>query len=170
MCVINFVSNNRQINSLFRLTMNETVKLRITNLLWWESNGNRWDSAHKGPIMRETHKETVMWEASPCPGIMTKVTITVKSWWARWRLQSPASQLFTQPLIQVQIKENIKAPCQWPLCREFTGEFPHKGPVTWKMFPFDDVIIFLPASELQLSPKWHGNAIRIANPFWMNPT
>ena len=22
-----------------------------------------------------------------------------------------------------------------------TGEFPHKWPVTWKMFPFDDVIM-----------------------------
>ena len=29
---------------------------------------------------------------------------------------------FTQPIIQAQIKENIKAPCHWPLCREFTGD------------------------------------------------
>ena len=39
---------------------------------------------------------------------MTK-HITVTSWWARWRLKSPASRLFTQPFIQAQIKENIKA-------------------------------------------------------------
>ena len=34
--------------------------------------------------------------------------------------------MFTQPFIQTQIKEKIKAPCQWPLCGEFTGtgEFP----------------------------------------------
>ena len=34
--------------------------------------------------------------------------------------------LFTQPFIQTQIKENIKAPRHWPLCGEFTGtgEFP----------------------------------------------
>ena len=34
--------------------------------------------------------------------------------------------LSTQPFIQSQIKENIKAPCHWPLCGEFTGtgEFP----------------------------------------------
>ena len=40
--------------------------------------------------------------------------------------KSPASRLFTQPFIQTQIKENIKAPCHWPLCGEFTGtgEFP----------------------------------------------
>ena len=42
--------------------------------------------------------------------------ITTMSSWARWRLKSAASSLFTQPLIQVQIKENIKAPV--------TGEFP----------------------------------------------
>ena len=32
------------------------------------------------------------------------------------------SRLFTQPFIQTQIKENIKAPRHWPLCGEFTGE------------------------------------------------
>ena len=58
---------------------------------------------------------------------------------ARWRLKSPASRLFTQPFIQTQIKENIKAPRHWPLCGEFTG------PVTPKMSPFDDVIM-----EIQL--------------------
>ena len=44
----------------------------------------------------------------------------------RLRLKSPASRLFTQPFIQAQIKENIKAPRHWPLCGEFTGpgEFP----------------------------------------------
>ena len=34
---------------------------------------------------------------------------------ARWRLKSPASQLFTQLFIRVPIKENIKAPRHWPL-------------------------------------------------------
>ena len=34
----------------------------------------------------------------------------------------PASRLFTQPFIQTQIKENIKAPRHWPLCGEFTGD------------------------------------------------
>ena len=38
------------------------------------------------------------------------------------RLTSPASRLFTQPLFQAQIKENIKAPRHWPLCGEFTGD------------------------------------------------
>ena len=50
------------------------------------------------------------------------IIITVTSQWARWHLRSPASRLFTQPFIQAQIKENIKAPRHWPLCGEFTGE------------------------------------------------
>ena len=48
--------------------------------------------------------------------------ITLTSQWARWRLKSPASGLFTQLFIQVHIKENIKAPRHWPLCGEFTGD------------------------------------------------
>ena len=50
------------------------------------------------------------------------VLITVTSKWARWRLKSPASLLFTQPFIQAQIKENTKVPRHWPLCGEFTGD------------------------------------------------
>ena len=73
----------------------------------------------------------------------------------RWCL-SPASPLFTQPFSQAQIKENIKAPHQWPLCRGEVGQLfiwgprvgihrwpmnsPRKWPVTRKMFSFDDVI------------------------------
>ena len=39
-----------------------------------------------------------------------------------WHLKSPASRLFTQPFVQAQIKENIKAACHWPLWGEFTGD------------------------------------------------
>ena len=41
---------------------------------------------------------------------------------ARWHLKSPASRLFTGPFTQGQIKENIKAPRQWPLWGEFIGD------------------------------------------------
>ena len=47
--------------------------------------------------------------------------ITMTSQWARWRLKSSASRLFTQSFIQTQIKENTKALRHWPLCGEFTG-------------------------------------------------
>ena len=48
--------------------------------------------------------------------------IRITSKWARCRFKLPASRLFTQSLIQAQIKENIKAPRHWPFWREFTGD------------------------------------------------
>ena len=33
-----------------------------------------------------------------------------------------AFRLFAQPFVQVQIKENIKAPRHWPLWAEFAGD------------------------------------------------
>ena len=50
------------------------------------------------------------------------ISITVTSWWARWRLKSPALWSFTQLFGQAQIKEIIKALRHWPLCGEFTGD------------------------------------------------
>ena len=50
------------------------------------------------------------------------LTITMTSLWARWRLKSSASRLFTQQFIRAQIKENIKVPRHWPLCGELTGD------------------------------------------------
>ena len=49
---------------------------------------------------------------------------TVTSWWARWRLKSPASRLFTQPFIQTQIRENINVTCRCAGNSPGTGEFP----------------------------------------------
>ena len=58
----------------------------------------------------------------------------------RWRLNSPASRLFTQPFIQTR---------HWPLCGEFIGDrwIPRtNAQETRKMFPFDDIIIRLMGS------------------------
>ena len=63
----------------------------------------------------------------PQPWARIFLCITVTSLWARWRLKSPASRLFTQPFNQVQIKENTKARRHWPLCGEFTGNSPVAG-------------------------------------------
>ena len=68
--------------------------------------------------------------------------ITVTSWWARWRLKSRASPLFAL-LVQVQIKKHqssaslafVRGIHRWPV------HFPHKRPVTRKIFPFYDVIM-----------------------------
>ena len=88
------------------------------------------------------------------------VFITVTSEWAWWRLKSPASRLFTEQVIQVEIKENIKVPRHWPFVR---GS--HKWPVTRKMFPFDDVIMEicwqtnplcgLNSLQLLMKLQWH---------------
>ena len=51
--------------------------------------------------------------------------------WARWRLKSAASRLFTRPFIQAQIKGNIKAPRHWPLWGEFTGHQWWRHHVPW---------------------------------------
>ena len=52
--------------------------------------------------------------------------ITMTSWWARWRLKSPASPLFTQQFIRAQIKKTSKfrvtGLCAGKSPR--TGEFP----------------------------------------------
>ena len=66
-------------------------------------------------------------------------------------IKSTASRLFPQSFAQAQIKENIKAPRHWPLWGESTGDrhmdTPHKGPVTRKMFPFDDIIMTICCSS-----------------------
>ena len=60
--------------------------------------------------------------------------IILTSYWARWCLKPPASRLFTQPFLQAQIKERSKPRIAGD--RRFSRT---KGPVTQKMFPFDEV-------------------------------
>ena len=43
--------------------------------------------------------------------------------------------------VLAQIKENIKVTRHWPLWGEVTGDSPHKGPVTRKGLPFENVIM-----------------------------
>ena len=73
----------------------------------------------------------------PVSIILYTDTITVTTKWARLRLKSPASSLFTQPFVQAQVKENIIAPCHWPVWGEFTGD--RWIPRPRKMFPCDDI-------------------------------
>ena len=48
--------------------------------------------------------------------------ITVTFWWARWRLKSLASRLFSQKFVQAQAKKKVKAPRHWRFWRELTGD------------------------------------------------
>ena len=52
-------------------------------------------------------------------------------------------------IFQAQIIENIKALCHWP---RWPVNTPHKGPVTWIMFPFDDVIMIFDTGSIALLP------------------
>ena len=90
----------------------------------------------------QTDTKTVILRLSSDSTIRYQSYITVTSQWVGWHLKSPASRLFTQPFIQTQFKtqfkEDIKAPRG---IHRSPVNSPHKGPVTWKMFPFDDVIM-----------------------------
>ena len=75
------------------------------------------------------------------------VLITMTSLWTRWRLKSPASsRLFTplSPLIQGADQRKCQSSASLAFVRGIHRgpvNSPHKGPVTQKMFPFDDVIM-----------------------------
>ena len=123
------ITGNSTVQQLVRVTLKETSKRFITTPLL--------PHLHREPIIRKTfprrdviigNKRTIhlvvyndimitLLQASKL-----HVHITLTSQWARWRLKSPASRLFTQLFIQVQIKENVKAPHHWTLCGEFTGD------------------------------------------------
>ena len=77
---------------------------------------------------------------------------------------------FTLCLSQHQRKH--QGPRYWSFVRKihrWPVNFPHKGPVTRKMFPFDDVIMIAYEGELILQ-VWRYTATRkpliIANDFW----
>ena len=58
---------------------------------------------------------------------------------------SMASKIANVSIVCSTVWENAKVPRHWPLWGESTGDrhvdSPHKGPVTCKMFPHDDVIM-----------------------------
>ena len=85
--------------------------------------------------------------------------------------KSPAPRLFTQPFIQAQIKETSKLHVTGLCVGNSPGPVnsPHKWPVTWKMFPFDDVVmqckdVNLPVYEI---PLWRlDDLIIVLSPQW----
>ena len=72
------------------------------------------------------------------------VIITMTSYWARWRLKSPASPLFTQTFIQGADQRKHQSSASLAFVRgihRWSVNSPHKRPVTRKMFSFHDVIM-----------------------------
>ena len=99
-------------------------KWNINMYIWWYSISFQ-------PAVRILFPTCLGLNACPCDRVEVPVTIlcliTMTSLWAQWRLKLPASWLFTQPFIQAQVKESIKAPRHWPWClgnSPVTGEFP----------------------------------------------
>ena len=67
-------------------------------------------------------------------------------------------------VLQAQIRENIKVPRHWQFVREihrWPVNAPHKRPVTRKMFPFDDVILYHQSAVPALLTNIFGTATRI---------
>ena len=66
-------------------------------------------------VLLYVHRNTAV-SRSPLAGSTNPLLVlsAVTSLWARWRLKSSASRLFSQSFVQAQIKENSKAPCHWP--------------------------------------------------------
>ena len=138
-----------------------TWKHTTTLPLWGEAIGHQWISLINGLdcgvcLLLRSLSRTSWRTNSRIPGVVWRYDahvaplwifrcfspITVTSQWAPWRLKLPASPLFTHLLIQAQIKENIKAPCHWPMCGGFTGHWciPRtKG--QWRGKCFHDVIM-----------------------------
>ena len=70
--------------------------------------------------------------------------ITMTLLWARIRLKLPASRLVTQPFIQGADQIYYQSSASMAFVRgihRWPVNSPHKGQVTQKMFPFDDVIM-----------------------------
>ena len=81
--------------------------------------------------------------------------------WPSWHLQLPVNKVFVQPFFGTYNKGISKFCVNGPLLGESTDDFmrgihwwpvdsPHKGPVTWKMVSFDDVIM---SHQCACSPK-----------------
>ena len=104
------------------------------------------------------------------------ISITVRSKWEWWRLKSPASRLFTQPFFfRRRSKKNSSASLafvreihRWPV------NSLHKGPVTRKMFPFNDVImkylnrVLTTASEVKIGQKRYLPPMNFKSNMWVN--
>ena len=92
--------------------------------------------------------------------VILKLTITMTPQWARWRLKSPASRLFT-PIVysaadQRKHQSSASLAFVWGIHRRPVNS-PHKWPVTRKMFPFDDVIMASLMVHISKQSKFSGN-------------
>ena len=99
-------------------------------------------------FITKSEGKTILW--------MHRQIITMTSLWARWRLKSPASPFGSLSRLFGRRSKNTSKLRVTGLCEgnsPGTGESPHKWQVTRKMFPFDDVIMFLPEWKNATAPS-----------------
>ena len=163
------------LNRLFRRRSKKTSKLRVTALcagnspLTGEFPAQMDSNAKMFPlddvIMMTRYflqHRPFVWMTSYSSKKIARVTITVASQWARWRLKSPAPRLFSQVFVQTQITEKNHSSASldfvWGNHRRWPVDSPQKGPLTRKMFPLDDVIMTLKetfrCSQVNIQPKF----------------
>ena len=84
------------------------------------------------------------WYRNKSPIFIAQITkylfITATSLWAQWRLKSPVSRLL---LFRRRFKNTSKSLAFVRGIHRWLVDSPHKGPVTRKMFPFEDVIMHI---------------------------
>ena len=110
-----------------------TVNWQLTHKCFWRcvhiASGRAWST--------EIQTALLLWR-----------TFKMTSQWAHWRFKSPASRLFTQPFIQGADQRKHQNSASLAFVRGIHRSpvnSSNKGPVTRKMFPFDDVIMTLKA-------------------------
>ena len=88
------------------------------------SNDKRTDRRLYEGIHLQSENVTQSWSENYVARVYSwRIPRLLRTWHQMWWcLKWPTSPLFTQVLVQAQIKENIKAPRHWPLRGEFTGD------------------------------------------------
>ena len=133
----------RPVTRSFDVFFDLRLKKRLSKESWgW------WSETPSLPLWRHSNaychagRFPGMWQHSH---IIFTWCITMTSQWARLRLKSPASRLFTQPFIQGVDHRKHQSSASLAFVRGIHRgpvNSPHKWSVTRKMFPFDDVIMY----------------------------
>ena len=130
---------DRFFNKLVRLVSQKTSKLPIAGPLWEESTDDRWIPLIKGQLCGTTQREpdgihhsdahSLPWHHNERDGVSN-----------HRRLDCLLTRLFRRRSKKTP-KLRVAGLCEGN--SPVTSEFPLKGPSTRKIFPFDDVIVYL---------------------------
>ena len=121
-----------------------TNKPALVQIMVWSRTG---DKPLSKPMMAKFTDAYIATRTHWCNGKLAYKNFATLQWRHNERDDAsnhqPLDYLLNR-LFKAQIKENIKAPHHWPFVwgnHRSPVNSPHKGPVTRKMVPFDDVIM-----------------------------